>query len=151
MAFEPPDDVPRRLLECCVALSVSVASRFHVTLLAYAPSYPIMIQGIHGSRSNQETMLVHAVVMPRVYSCVYMTQIYFTRVASAAMNSELSVGGDSFLRFKYAVRRSSFESSSTAWMFEEVGAAVCDAEVVPARGSVNILWVHYRKETSSMS
>ena len=71
---------------------------------------------------------------------------YFTSVARAAMRSEAPAGGDSFLRFKYAVRSRSVESSSMRDRLEVFGAGVCDADEVAARGSVTILCVHYGRK-----
>ena len=70
---------------------------------------------------------------------------YFTSVASAEIRSESPGGGDSFLRFRYAVRSRSVERSSMRDRLEVFGADVCDADEVAARGSVTILCVHYRR------
>ena len=66
-------------------------------------------------------------------------------MASAERRSESPGGGDSFLRFKYAVRSRSVERSSMRERLEVFGADVCDGDEVAARGSVTILCVHYQQ------
>ena len=68
--------------------------------------------------------------------------VYLTRVARAAMRSASPAGGDSFLRFRYAVRRRSVERSLSDARLEALGADICDAEV-DARGSVISFRAHW--------